>query len=76
MVLATVARCMLQGLGPLASPPGILVALVALAVILIVGRVVLAIAWRIVVLAALAVAVLWVLGILGFKFGILQSLGV
>lgn len=62
---------MLQGLGPLASPPGILVGLVILAAILLVGRLLLSLAWRLVVIAAVAVAVLWILGILGFQFGIL-----
>jgi hypothetical protein len=57
--------------GPLGSVPAVLVGLAVLALIVLVGRVVLAIAWRL-VLIALAVAVaLWVLGILGFQTGIL-----
>jgi len=55
---------MLQ-LGPLTSPPGILLGLVALALVLIVGRVLLALAWRLVIIALVVVAVLWVLGSLG-----------
>jgi hypothetical protein len=54
-------------LGQFTSPPALLVGLVALAVVLLVGRVVMKVAWRLVVLAIIAVAVLWVLGILGFQ---------
>lgn len=60
-----------QGLGPLASPPALLVGLVILAIILLVGRIVMALAWRLVVIAVIAVATLWILGILGFQTGIL-----
>lgn len=70
MVLLTV----LQGLGPLASPPGILVWLVILAVVLILGRFVLALAWRLVVIAVIVLTILWLLGILGFEFGVFSSL--
>jgi hypothetical protein len=57
--------------GPLGSVPAVLVGLVVLAVIVLVGRLLLNIAWRL-VLIALAVAVaLWVLGILGFETGFL-----
>ena len=59
-----------QGLGPFASPPGLLVGLVVLAVVLLVGRVVLALAWRLVLIAIAAVAVLWLLGMLGFQTGV------
>ena len=59
-----------QGLGPFASPPGLLVGLAVLAVVLLVGRVVLALAWRLVLLAIAAVAVLWLLGMLGFQTGL------
>ncbi len=60
-----------QGLGPLTSPPALLIGLVVLAVVLLVGRVVLALAWRLVVIAVIAVAALWLLGILGFQTGLL-----
>lgn len=62
---------LLQSLGPLAEPPTILIGLVLLAAILIVGRVVMAIAWRLVLIAIAAVLVLWSLGLLGFQTGIL-----
>lgn len=66
MTFATV----LQGLGPLASPPALLVWIVVLAVILVVGRVLLALAWRLVIIALIVLTVLWLLGILGFEFGV------
>jgi len=53
-------------LGPLASPLGVLGALVALAVVIIVGRIVLTIAWRLVIIGIVAVGVFWLLGVLGF----------
>lgn len=50
----------------LADPYGrLLVALLAVAAIVLVGRVVLAIAWRLLVLAALVVAALYVGSLLG-----------
>ncbi|MEF8783622.1 MAG: hypothetical protein V5A39_13525 [Haloarculaceae archaeon] len=64
-VLGTVLQ-----LGPLGSPPGILVTLVLLAVVILVGRFVLALAWRLVVIALVALGVLWVLAALGFSVGV------
>ena len=57
-------------LGPLGSPPGILVTLVLLAAVILVGRFVLALAWRFVVIALVALGVLWVLAALGFSVGV------
>ncbi|MFT4923479.1 MAG: hypothetical protein ACI8XM_002706 [Haloarculaceae archaeon] len=57
-------------LGPLGSPPGILVTLVLLAAVILVGRFVLALAWRLVVIALVALGVLWVLAALGFSVGV------
>ena len=54
------------GLGPLASPPGILVTLVVLAIIVFVGRFLMSLAWRLLLVAIAVVVVLWVLGVLGF----------
>ncbi|MBX0325718.1 hypothetical protein EGH21_22125 [Halomicroarcula sp. F13] len=54
-------------LGPLGSPPSLLVGLVLIALVLLVGRFVMKVAWRLVILAIVAVTVLWVLGILGFN---------
>lgn len=56
--------------GPLGSPPALLVALVILAAIVLVGRVVLAFAWRLVLIALLVAVVLWVLAGLGFETGV------
>ncbi|MFC7134371.1 MULTISPECIES: hypothetical protein [Salinibaculum] len=52
-------------LGELASPPALLVGLLLLALVIVVGRVVLAIAWRLVLIALVVVTLLWVLGVLG-----------
>ena len=59
--------------GPLTSPPALLVGLVVLAGIMLVGRILLALAWRLVVIAVIAVATLWILGVLGFETGLLGS---
>jgi|APHM01.1.fsa_nt_gi hypothetical protein len=55
--------------GPLGSPPALLVALVALAAIILVGRLVLAVAWRLVFIALVVAVALWVLAI-GFETGV------
>ena len=55
----------LQQLGPLGSPPAILVGLVVLALVVFVGRVVLAVAWKLVLVALALVIALWLLGIAG-----------
>lgn len=60
----------LQGLGPLADPPALLVGLVIVALIVVVGRVVMAVAWRLLVIAIIVLTTLWILGILGFNFGV------
>ncbi|WP_135304365.1 hypothetical protein [Haloarcula amylovorans] len=52
--------------GSLGSPPSLLVGLVLVALVLLVGRFVMKVAWKLVVLAIIAVTVLWVIGILGF----------
>jgi hypothetical protein len=52
----------LEALGTL---PGILTTLVVVAVVILVARVLLSIAWRIVIVAAVVAAILWVLGLLG-----------
>ncbi len=54
-------------LGPLGSPPGMLVAVVVLAVVILVGRFVLALAWKLVLVALAVLATLWVLAALGFS---------
>jgi len=52
--------------GALTSPPSLLLGLIAVALVLLVGRFVMKVAWRLVILGIVAVAVLWLLGILGF----------
>jgi len=66
----------LQGLGPLASPPGLLVWVALLALIILVGRVVLALAWRLVIIALIVLAALWLLGILGFRTGVFGAIAI
>lgn len=63
----------LQGLfdlGPLATPAGILGVLVVLAIIILVGRFVLSMAWRLVTIAIVVVGTLYILSLLGFGLGI------
>jgi hypothetical protein len=59
------------GLGPLASPPGILGILVVLGVIVLVGRMLLSLAWRLVMIGLIVVGTLYILGLLGFGLDIL-----
>ncbi|WP_276272714.1 hypothetical protein [Haloarcula litorea] len=49
--------------GSLGSPPALLLGLLALAVVLFVGRFVMKFAWKLVLIALVVVTVLWVLGI-------------
>lgn len=52
-------------LGPLTSPPAIIVTLIVLLLILVVGRILLGLAWRLVVIALVVAVSLWFLGVLG-----------
>lgn len=54
-------------LGAFTSPPVLLAGLLLIAVVLLVGRLVMKVAWRLVIIAIIAVTVLWILGILGFQ---------
>jgi uncharacterized protein YqhQ len=58
---------MLLQLGGLGTLPTVLVGLIVLALVILVGRLVLRVAWRLVMLAALAVGVLYVLGLFGIS---------
>jgi type IV secretory pathway VirB6-like protein len=51
--------------GALGTLPGILTTLVVVAVVILVARVLLSIAWRIVIVVAVIAAILWILGLLG-----------
>ena len=53
--------------GGLGTLPAVLVGLVLVALVLIVGRIVMKVAWRLVIIAIIAVATLWILGLLGFS---------
>lgn len=61
----TLSTVVLQGLGPLGSPPAILVGLAVLALVVLVGRVVLAVAWRLILIALAIGVAIWILGLLG-----------
>jgi len=51
--------------GPLTSLPGIVGTLVILLLVIVVGRIVLALAWRVVLIALGLAIVLWLLGAVG-----------
>lgn len=51
-------------LGPFTAPPVIIGTLIVLLLIIVIGRVLLGIAWRLVVIALVVVVVLWILGAL------------
>lgn len=59
----------LQGLEALGSPPALLLGLLALAAVVLVGRIVLNVAWKLVVVAVVVVGVLWLLGLVGLSPG-------
>lgn len=59
------------GLGPLASPVGILGVLVVLALVILVGRFLLSLAWKLVTIGIILVGTLYVLSLLGFGLEIL-----
>ena len=54
-------------LGSLGTLPMALAGLVLLAIVLVVGRVVMKVAWRLVIIAIIAVGVVYALGLLGFQ---------
>jgi len=54
-------------LGSLGTLPMVLAGLVLLTIVLLVGRVVMKVAWRLVIIAIIAVGVVYVLGLLGFQ---------
>ena len=53
-------------LGGIGTVPAVLTGLVLIAIVLLVGRLVMKVAWRLVVIAIIAVGVLWLLSLLGF----------
>jgi hypothetical protein len=57
----------LAQIGALNSPPVVLAGLVLVALVILIGRLVMKIAWRLVIIAIIAVVVVWVLGILGLQ---------
>jgi len=69
--MASTLPALAFGLGPLASPTGVLAVLLSLAAVVFVGRILLSLAWRLVTIAIAVVGTLYVLGLLGFGVGIL-----
>jgi len=53
-------------LGGVGTLPAVLAGLVVLAIVLLVGRLVMKVAWRLVIIAIIAVGALWLLSLLGF----------
>ena len=53
-------------LGAFTSPPALLAGLLLIAVVILVGRLVMKVAWRLVIIGIIAVGTLWILGLLGF----------
>jgi hypothetical protein len=70
-MVSTLPSSVILQLDALASPPGIVVTLILLAVVVLVGRFVLAWAWRLIWIAIGAIVVLWLLGVLGLNLGVL-----
>lgn len=54
-------------LGGFGTVPAVLAGLVLIAVVLLVGRLVMKVAWRLVIIAIVVVSVVWLLGLLGFN---------
>jgi len=52
--------------GAFTSPPALLAGLLLIAVVILVGRLVMKVAWRLVIIAIIAVGTIWLLGVLGF----------
>ena len=53
-------------LGGISTVPAVLAGLVLIAIVLLVGRLVMKIAWRLVVIGIIVVGTIWLLGLLGF----------
>ena len=56
-----------QILGGIGTVPAVLIGLILMALVLLVGRVVMKVAWRLVIIGIIAVGTLWILGLLGFS---------
>jgi len=53
-------------LGGIGTVPAALVGLVLIAIVLLVGRLVMKVAWRLVIIGIIVVGTIWLLGLLGF----------
>jgi hypothetical protein len=63
-------------IGPFTSPPVLVGSLIVLVLVLVLGRVLIGLAWRIVLIVAAVVIGLWLLGVLGtvLNLGLLPTL--
>ena len=61
-------------LGNIGTVPAVLAGLVLIAIVLLVGRLMMKVAWRLVIIGIIVVSVLWLLSLLGF--GVLFAIGV
>jgi len=68
--MAPTLPALAYGLGPLASPTGLLAVLMVLAAVILVGRILLSLAWRLVIIGIIVVGTVYILGLLGFGVGI------
>lgn len=57
--------------GPFTAPPVLIGTLIVLLIILVIGRVLIGVAWRLVLIALAVVVALWVLGVLGSVLNII-----
>jgi len=53
-------------LGSIGTVPAVLAGLVLIAIVLLVGRLMMKVAWRLVIIGIIVVSVLWLLSLLGF----------
>jgi hypothetical protein len=58
-------------IGPFTAPPVLIGTLIVLLLVLVVGRMLIGLAWRLVLIALAVVIALWLLGALGTGFGVL-----
>jgi len=53
-------------LGSIGTVPAVLAGLVLIAIVLLVGRLMMKVAWRLVIIGIIVVGTIWLLGLLGF----------
>lgn len=58
-------------LGPFTAPPALIGTVIVLLLVLVVGRLLIGLAWRLVLIALAVIIGLWLLGALGTGFGLI-----